>query len=162
MRFTTIAFTVALFAAGVLKGQDSASAKKAPSAHTSHTRTHKKPAATAQKTATSAKTSTPGSIKTASHKKASKSSKKSVATVRRSNQQQPTPDRYKDIQQALAERGYFNGSIDGNWGADSVEALKRFQREQNLTDDGKLGSLSLIALGLGPRRAEPLERSAQQ
>jgi hypothetical protein len=31
--------------------------------------------------------------------------------------------------------------------------LKRFQREQNLPDDGKIGSLSLIALGLGPKRA---------
>jgi hypothetical protein len=33
-----------------------------------------------------------------------------------------------------------------------VEALKRFQADQNLTPDGKLGSLSLIALGLGPKR----------
>jgi murein L,D-transpeptidase YcbB/YkuD len=33
-----------------------------------------------------------------------------------------------------------------------VDALKRFQSEQNLTPDGKIGSLSLIALGLGPKR----------
>jgi hypothetical protein len=33
-----------------------------------------------------------------------------------------------------------------------VDALKRFQRDQNIGDDGKLGSLSLIALGLGPKR----------
>jgi peptidoglycan hydrolase-like protein with peptidoglycan-binding domain len=67
-------------------------------------------------------------------------------------QQQPTPQRYKEIQQALADRGYYKGAIDGNWGADSVEALKRFQDDQNLTATGKLDSLSLIALGLGPRR----------
>jgi len=42
--------------------------------------------------------------------------------------------------------------VDGTWGPESVEALKRFQREQNLTEDGKIGSLSLIALGLGPKR----------
>ena len=72
--------------------------------------------------------------------------------ARRSNQQQPTQDRYRDIQQALGERGYFAGEPDGNWGAESVDALKRFQRDQNLTEDGKIGALSLIALGLGPRR----------
>jgi peptidoglycan hydrolase-like protein with peptidoglycan-binding domain len=67
-------------------------------------------------------------------------------------QQQPTPERYREIQQALAERGYFAGEPDGKWGPDSVEALKSFQRDQNLEGDGKLGALSIIALGLGPRR----------
>ena len=42
--------------------------------------------------------------------------------------------------------------MNGAWGSDSVDALKRFQRDQNIGDDGKLGSLSLIALGLGPKR----------
>lgn len=81
-------------------------------------------------------------------------------------QQQPTPERYREIQQALAERGCFSGSPDGNWGPESVEALKRFQHEQNLTEDGKIGSLSLIALGLGPKhvaRADAApERTVQQ
>lgn len=72
--------------------------------------------------------------------------------ARRSYQQQPTQDRYREIQQALGEKGYFAGEPDGNWGAESVDALKRFQRDQNLTEDGKIGALSLIALGLGPRR----------
>ncbi len=85
-------------------------------------------------------------------KAASSKSKKKTAVVRRVAQQQPTPERYKEIQQALAEKGYFHGSVDGVWGADSTEALKRFQREQNLEDDGKIGSLSLIALGLGPQQ----------
>lgn len=75
--------------------------------------------------------------------------------AKRSNQQQPTQDRYREIQQALGEKGYFAGEPDGNWGAESVEALKRFQRDQNLTEDGRIGALSLIALGLGPRRTAP-------
>jgi peptidoglycan hydrolase-like protein with peptidoglycan-binding domain len=70
-------------------------------------------------------------------------------------QQQPTTDRYREIQQALSEKGYFAGQPDGNWGPESMDALKRFQRDQNLTEDGKLGSLSLIALGLGPKRSLP-------
>jgi hypothetical protein len=69
-----------------------------------------------------------------------------------SYQLHPTPDRYKEIQQALAERGYFSGAVDGQWGADSVDALKRFQMEHNAGDDGKINSLSLIQLGLGPTR----------
>ena len=40
--------------------------------------------------------------------------------------------------------------VNGAWGADSVAALKKFQQDQNLAVDGKLGALSLIALGLGP------------
>ena len=85
-------------------------------------------------------------------KAASSKSKKKTAVVRRAAQQQPTVERYKEIQQVLADKGYFHGPVDGVWGADSVEALKRFQREQNIEDDGKIGSLSLIALGLGPQR----------
>lgn len=68
-------------------------------------------------------------------------------------QQQPTPDRYKEIQQALQDRGYFGGPVDGTWGPSSIDALKRFQHDQNLVEDGKIGSLSIIALGLGPKRA---------
>jgi hypothetical protein len=68
-------------------------------------------------------------------------------------QTQPTPDRYKEIQQALADRGYFSASPDGTWGASSVDALKRFQHDQNLAEEGKIDALSLTALGLGPKRS---------
>jgi peptidoglycan hydrolase-like protein with peptidoglycan-binding domain len=91
--------------------------------------------------------------KRSAKKAASSKSKKKTVVVRRVAQQQPTPERYKEIQQALADKGYFHGAADGAWGADSTDALKRFQREQNLEDDGKIGSLSLIALGLGPPRS---------
>ena len=50
------------------------------------------------------------------------------------------------------DKGYFKGSVDGRWGPDSVDALRRFQVDQNLDADGKLGALSLIALGIGPKR----------
>lgn len=70
---------------------------------------------------------------------------------------QPSTERYKEIQQALASKGYFATEPDGNWGPASIEALKRFQHDQNLIEDGKIGSLSLIALGLGPKREAPAE-----
>jgi peptidoglycan hydrolase-like protein with peptidoglycan-binding domain len=66
--------------------------------------------------------------------------------------QVPSQDRYREIQQALAEKGFFKGEPDGHWNAESVAALREFQKAQNLDADGKLGSLSLIALGLGPKR----------
>jgi peptidoglycan hydrolase-like protein with peptidoglycan-binding domain len=78
----------------------------------------------------------------------------------RSYQQSPTPERYQEIQQALVKKGYFQGEASGKWGADSTDALKRFQAEQNLTPDGKINSLSLIALGLGPKRLSAQSKSA--
>lgn len=75
-----------------------------------------------------------------------------TARYRRSSQSQPTVDRYIEIQQALQDRGYLEGPVNGKWGKDSEIALKRFQRDQSLKDDGKLGALSLMALGLGPKR----------
>jgi hypothetical protein len=77
---------------------------------------------------------------------------KVVRRAARSYQQAPTQDRYREIQQALAAKGYLHGEPNGEWGADSADALKRFQAEQNLMPDGKINSLSLIALGLGPKR----------
>jgi len=69
-----------------------------------------------------------------------------------SYQTHPDPDRYRQIQQALANSGYFKGMVDGNWGDDSVAALKQFQTDRNIPNDGKISSLSLIGLGLGPHR----------
>jgi peptidoglycan hydrolase-like protein with peptidoglycan-binding domain len=73
-------------------------------------------------------------------------------TVRATSQTQPSPDRYKEIQAALRERGYLQGEPNGAWGEESTNALKKFQQDKNLPPDGKLNSLSLIALGLGPKR----------
>jgi murein L,D-transpeptidase YcbB/YkuD len=80
----------------------------------------------------------------------------------RSYQQAPTADRYKEIQQALASKGYFKGEPSGAWGTDSADALKRFQADQNLMPDGKINSLSLIALGLGPKHLTAKSDSAPQ
>lgn len=79
-------------------------------------------------------------------------SRSHVHQARRNVQATPTPQRYREIQQALASRGYYKGPVDGTWNSDSVGALKRFQSDQNLAPDGKLTPLSLIAMGLGPKR----------
>jgi peptidoglycan hydrolase-like protein with peptidoglycan-binding domain len=114
-------------------------------------------ASTAQTTSkTTAKTSSKAaSSKTAAKKRIVHKKGRYVASRRRSPassfQTHPTPERYKEIQQSLADKGYFKGQVDGNWGDDSVSALKQFQTEHQLENDGKINSLSLIQLGLGPK-----------
>jgi peptidoglycan hydrolase-like protein with peptidoglycan-binding domain len=63
----------------------------------------------------------------------------------------PEPERLREIQQAMADKGFFKGDVNGIWNADSVDALKQFQTSRNLTPDGKITALSLIGLGLGPK-----------
>jgi len=114
-----------------------------------HSATAKAPAKTAPKSATKATAAKPG---TAAAK--SRTGKTVARTKRpvRSTQQAPTADRYKEIQAALIDKGYLQGEPTGEWGPECVEALKRFQADENLSVDGKIGALSLIALGLGPKR----------
>jgi peptidoglycan hydrolase-like protein with peptidoglycan-binding domain len=140
------------------------------------TATTKKKAAQKRPHTVSAPAKTPAKTTTAktttkSRTAAGKTMKGKKATVRKASaprQLAPTKDRYQQIQQALASKGYYSGEPNGAWGPDSVEALKRFQADQNLTPDGKLGSLSLIALGLGPKRlsaqsaAQPAHAAPQQ
>ena len=93
-----------------------------------------------------------GRSRVTSTKTTAKSSKIQPKPVRRSGQQTPSPERYREIQQALADRGYLKGQPTGRWDEESVEALRRFEQDQSLKPDGKLDSLALIALGLGPKR----------
>lgn len=46
----------------------------------------------------------------------------------------------KLVQQRLIELGYLNGKADGNFGSQSMAALKAFQRNNGLVDDGVAGS----------------------
>ncbi len=127
-----------------------------------------KPQATKKTTASSAhtvaKASTPNgkkapaartvaaTAKTGAHTGGTRSrGKRAKAKAGPSYQLHPDPERYQQIQQALADRGYFKGQVNGEWGDDSVAALKKFQDDQKLEPDGKINSLSLIGLGLGPR-----------
>jgi len=78
---------------------------------------------------------------------------KRPAVTWRNRQTVPSSDRYREIQSALVARGYLGpDEATGTWNQASIDALKRFQAEQNLDSSGKINSLSLIALGLGPKR----------
>jgi hypothetical protein len=176
LRFNIFLASLAVLAGPCLYGQDAAAKKSASKKTVSTSKSGAKTAA-ASKTGVSPKApvkttpvkttpvkTTP--VKTAAVSKPGSAPKAGTTTARRKStarkpgtpvavqarQTQPSSDRYKEIQEALASRGYLSKEPDGSWGAESVDALKRFQRDQNIIDDGKIGSLSLIALGLGPRR----------
>ena len=101
--------------------------------------------------------------KTASTKSAfskkGKSSRKSASSAQ-SRQMTPTPERYRDIQQALVDKGYLKSEPNGIWDAQSADALRQFQTDQNLSPTGKISSASLIGLGLGPKTSQPEPPSA--
>lgn len=85
-------------------------------------------------------------------KTTAKKVKKAPAQPSRKGQTSPAPDRYREIQEALAAKGYLPvEQASGQWNDASAGALKRFQADQNLDATGKVNSLSLIALGLGPK-----------
>ncbi len=84
---------------------------------------------------------------------ASKRGKQAPRVTWRNRQTAPAPERYKQIQDALAAKGFLDpADASGAWGQSSVDALKKFQAAQKIEATGKINSLSLIALGLGPKR----------
>ncbi len=80
-----------------------------------------------------------------------------LATSYHPTQQEPSAERYHQIQQSLADKGYYKGEPGSSWGPESAVALKRFQQDQNLPPSGKIDSLSVIALGLGPKRSATVD-----
>lgn len=83
-------------------------------------------------------------------------------TTWRNRQTAPSPERYKEIQDALVAKGYLKPEdTGGGWNQNSTDGLKRFQGEQNLDASGRINSLSLIALGLGPKHEATANKPAE-
>ena len=57
----------------------------------------------------------------------------------------------KAVQKQLAQRGYYKGSIDGEFGPGSRSALSRFQRDNDLKATGRIDSATMKALGFEER-----------
>lgn len=54
----------------------------------------------------------------------------------------------RQIQTKLKRWGYYNGSIDGIYGSQTLAAVKLFQRKNGLTVDGIAGTKTLAAMGI--------------
>lgn len=57
-------------------------------------------------------------------------------------------DEVTQIQTRLKRWGYYNGSIDGIYGSQTLAAVKYFQRKNGLTADGIAGKNTLNAMGI--------------
>lgn len=57
-------------------------------------------------------------------------------------------DEVIQIQTKLKRWGYYNGSIDGIYGSQTLAAVKAFQRKNGLTVDGIAGTKTLEAMGI--------------
>jgi hypothetical protein len=130
--------------------------KSAPAATKSATGTAKTPAAGAAKSGTTTNAT--------ARKKTSTTARRTTYARQtwRTRQLQPTAERYKEIQEALVSKGYLAGEQTGAWDQKSIGALQRFQLDQNLDATGKIDSLSLIALGLGPKHETVAAVPSQQ
>ncbi len=54
----------------------------------------------------------------------------------------------RDVQQALKDKGVDPGPVDGINGPATKAAVKKFQDQQNLNEDGKIGPKTMDALGV--------------
>ncbi len=52
----------------------------------------------------------------------------------------------KQVQIALRNAGYYSGNIDGKLGRQSREAIRQFQRANNIKVDGKVGKMTWAIL----------------
>jgi Putative peptidoglycan binding domain len=147
MRNGFFLFLVAICAVSLALPQSATTPK--PKAGSSTTKATAKTAST-KKTATSSSAKTTKSTKTT--KKSTKATAKTAAAWH-PRQMTPTPERYKEIQQALVDKGYLKSEPNGVWDAQSIDALRQFQTDKKLSVTGRISSASLIGLGLGPNTA---------
>jgi hypothetical protein len=141
----TVALAIAVSAA---TGATAPTAKKKNSSPKTAVR---RPSATAHAATASVRRPAVTAASAASRRKKASAPVKTAVTWR-NRQLAPTSGRYREIQEALAAKGYLQPEqATGAWDQNSAEALKRFQAEQNIASSGKINSLSLIALGLGPK-----------
>ncbi|HVW84649.1 MAG TPA: peptidoglycan-binding domain-containing protein [Bryobacteraceae bacterium] len=98
----------------------------------------------------------PGKSHASSSRRTSAASRRPASRARVSRQASPTPERYKEIQAALAQKGYLKSEPTGVWNQESVAALRQFQTDRKLDPTGKITAASLIDLGLGPSNTQSI------
>jgi len=54
----------------------------------------------------------------------------------------------RNVQQALNDKGYNAGPLDGQWGPATEDAVRKFQRASGLPETGQLEQPTLNALGV--------------
>ena len=150
MKYPILA-AITLTIAGIAAGADTTPPKNATPPKTAAKTVPQKKTVTAtpQKTVTTKGTPPKTGVRTTANRRYT-----ARTPVRRTvapQQVSPSSDRYREIQDALASKGYLKTPSNGVWDKDSMDAMQRFQQDQKLEPTGKLTARSLSALGLGPK-----------
>ena len=72
---------------------------------------------------------------------------------------QTSPTQVRRVQQALKAQGHEPGPIDGVMGPQTQEALRAYQKAQNLTETGMLDPQTFEKLGVGGASPRPQQQS---
>jgi peptidoglycan hydrolase-like protein with peptidoglycan-binding domain len=64
----------------------------------------------------------------------------------------------RNVQSRLRALGFYNGQVDGAWGAGTQAAIERFQQGRGLQPTGQLNPATAQAMGLDPNNLEVLPR----
>lgn len=67
----------------------------------------------------------------------------------------------KVIQSKLQKWGYYDGSIDGIYGAETYGAVLKFQRKNGLKQDGVVGDRTKKALGITDSKTPPYNKEVE-
>lgn len=59
-----------------------------------------------------------------------------------------SPSTVRQVQQALNQKGYDVGKVDGNWGEQTASAVRNYQQAQGLEPTGELNMRTLSSLGI--------------
>lgn len=97
---------------------------------------------------------------TGSVEKESSTEAASVRTLRRGS----AGSAVRTLQRRLKELGYYDGSIDGDFGSETLGAVRAFQRSNGLSVDGAAGVKTLAALdspSAVPAEKEPVTEKLQ-
>ena len=121
-------------------------------------------ARTANINSTASATSTPApSSSSASAKSASQntvSSLKEIGTPPKATKEGASGTNVIKLQQALSLLGYYSGSIDGNYGEQTTNAVKKFQSKRNMKADGIAGASTIRVLFGGTKSASSSSSSS--
>lgn len=64
----------------------------------------------------------------------------------------------KTVQRRLKDLGFYRGSVDGDFGVGTEDAVKRFQEQYGLEPDGKVGKYTMEALAKARHTAKPTSK----
>lgn len=71
-------------------------------------------------------------------------------------------DEVREVQRRLKLWGYYNGSVDGVFGASTRSAVIKFQKKNGLTADGVVGKSTYKALGMNSSYQALLDKAGSQ